>query len=237
MRIRYYPTFEQVDGEVLQGSVVVVIDVLRATSTILAGLDKGAARIIPVEDIETATRLVRPADRGTKLLVGERKGMPIDGFDLFNSPSEFTPESVADKTLIITTSNGTRAITATRKARRSIICSLNNVGAVAGAVRDEEELVVLCSGNEGMLAAEDILCGGMLLRALGDEVDRDSLDDATRLSMLLAETFEDATESFIRSCDRGRALIALGYEQDVAYCAARDSSSRVPEFRQGAILG
>ncbi|UCF06210.1 MAG: 2-phosphosulfolactate phosphatase [bacterium] len=237
MRIRYYPTFEQADREVLQDSVVVVIDVLRATSTILAGLDRGATRIIPVEDIETATRLVGPTDRGTKLLVGERKGMPIDGFNLFNSPSEFTPESVTGKTLIITTSNGTRAITATRNARRSIVCSLNNVGAVAGAVRDEKELIVLCSGNEGMLAAEDLLCGGMLLKELSDEVDCDSLDDAARLSMLLAETFEYALKRFIMSCDRGRALIALGYEEDVVYCATRDRSSRVPEFKQGAILG
>lgn len=236
MRITFYATLEQADRESLQGAVVVVIDVLRATSTILAALDRGAKRIIPVEDIETATRLVRPNDRGSKLLVGERKGLPIEGFDLFNSPQELTPDVVKGKTLILTTSNGTRSLAAAAKAARILICSINNVGAVAGALGGEEDVMILCSGTEGRVASEDLLCGGLLLGSLGCGADCGDLDDTARLAVLVADTHGSDIEGFLRSSDRGRALIELGYETDVVYCSMLDSSSRVPEFEQGAVI-
>ncbi|MCK4236697.1 MAG: 2-phosphosulfolactate phosphatase, partial [Candidatus Krumholzibacteria bacterium] len=177
MKVRFFTTLEQVDRDVLQGSSVVVIDVLRATSTIVAGIESGAKEIIPVEDTETASRLVRPSDRGAKLLAGERKGLPIEGFDLFNSPLELTPDIVEGKTVILTTSNGTRAIVAASRASRAVVCCINNVGAVADAVRSERELVIMCSGAGGKLAMEDLLCGGLLIIELGGEVDPVSLDD------------------------------------------------------------
>ena len=94
--IRFFATAGEAAGESYHGAVVVVIDVLRATSTILAALDNGAARVLPVESIETATRLVSLSDRGDKLLAGEQKGLPIEGFDLFNSPSELEEETIVE---------------------------------------------------------------------------------------------------------------------------------------------
>ena len=103
---------------------VVVIDVLRASSTIVAAIESGAERIIPIADVETASRLVRPAERDRKLLAGERKCCPVPGFDLCNSPGDFTPERVRGKTIVFTTTNGTRAIAAAAKAARVLICAL-----------------------------------------------------------------------------------------------------------------
>ncbi len=235
MLVRFYPTLEQADRESLQDSTVVVIDVLRFASTVIAALEGGATRIIPVEDIETASRLVQPEDRKVKILAGEMRGLTVEGFDLGNSPVEFNSDTVGGKIVVLTTTNGSRAVAASSKADRILICSINNVGAVAKAVEGMEELIILCSGTEGRFAAEDILCGGMLLEALRKRVTRDSLDDAGRLALLLAETVGGDTEDFLRAVDHGRYLTSIGFERDVIHCASKNVSLMVPEVRQGAI--
>lgn len=235
MRIRLYPTLERVERETLHDAAVVVIDVLRATSTIIAGIENGAEKIIPVEDIETASRLVGPSDREVKILAGERKGLPIEGFDLFNSPLEFTSETISGKTVILTTSNGTRALVAAEKARRILIGAITNVGAVADRVRGETDLVILCSGNDGGLAVEDLLCAGMLIRRLEGIAGNDDLDDAGRIALMISDRFGDNTVSILRECERGRQLLDLGYEADIIYCACTDNSTVVPELIEGEI--
>ncbi len=235
-RVRFFATAAEAAGEVYHGAVVVVIDVLRSTSTILAALEQGAARVLPVESIETATRLVSLSDRGDKLLAGEQKGMPIEGFDLFNSPTEMEERDVEGRTIILATSNGTPAIAAAApKAERLIICSIPNVGAVAAEVSGEEEIVVVCSGSNGRIAGEDLLCAGLLLEALEPGVDPSSLEDSASLAMLLADRHGEEIEDYMRSTERGRELIRLGYEKDISYCARRDAFTRVPELVQGLI--
>jgi 2-phosphosulfolactate phosphatase len=235
-RIRFFATAGEATGENYHGAVVVVIDVLRATSTILAALENGAARILPVENIETATRLVSLSDRGDKLLAGEQKGLPIEGFDLFNSPSELEVEPVRGKTIILATTNGTPAIAAAAsKAGRLIICSVLNVDAVAAEISGHGDIVIICSGNHGRLAGEDLLCAGLLLSALTPPVAPGSLADSAAMAMLLSEKYRDDIEGYMRTTDRGRQLIALGYGKDIEYCSRRGSISRVPEVLQGLI--
>jgi 2-phosphosulfolactate phosphatase len=235
MKVMFYATLEQAEKDAFQGAAVVVIDVLRASSTIIAALENGAEKIIPTGDVATAARLVRPGERDVKLLAGERKACPVPGFDLCNSPSEFTPDAIRGKTIVFTTTNGTRAITAAAKGSRVLVGALRNVRAVAAAVEAEGELVVLCCGSEGSIAAEDLLCAGLLIRHLGSRVDAASMNDGARLAVLLAERFADDVEGFVRSCDHARRLVSLGYEGDVAFCSRVDASDRVPEVRDGAI--
>lgn len=234
--IRFFATAAEADGESHHGAVVVVIDVLRATSTILAALENGAARILPVESIETATRLVSLSDRGDKLLAGEQKGLPIEGFDLFNSPSELDRETIKGRTIILATSNGTPAIAAAApKAGRLIVCSILNLDAVAEEVSGQDDLVIICSGNHGRIAGEDLLCAGLLLGALAPPVDARSLDDSASTAMILADRYGDDIEEYLRSTDRGRQLIGLGYEKDIVYCSRRGSVRKVPELVHGLI--
>jgi|APIni6443716594_1056825.scaffolds.fasta_scaffold13354_2 2-phosphosulfolactate phosphatase len=235
MAVRVYPVWEMADKDLLQGAAAVVIDVLRATSTIVAGIENGAGSIIPVEDIETASRLVRPAERKTKLLAGEWKGQPVEGFDLFNSPSEFSRERVEGKTIIMTTSNGTRAIVASSKARRLLVCSFNNLSAVCGALSGEKEIAVVCSGNSGRLAAEDLLCAGMLAGRVISKDAPDGQGDATMLALRLARGFDGRIRDFLEECERGRQLLAAGYGSDLDYCSNIDVSAIVPEVRDGRI--
>ncbi|MDD4856550.1 MAG: 2-phosphosulfolactate phosphatase [Candidatus Krumholzibacteria bacterium] len=236
MNIRLYPTLEQVDRPALQDSAVVVIDVLRASTTIVAAIDSGAEKIIPIADVETASRLARPSERDAKLLAGERKGCPIPGFDLCNSPEEFTAEKVRGRTIVFTTTNGTRAIAVAAKARRTIICAMTNVRAVASALAGEREAIVLCCGTEGSVSAEDLLCGGILLASLGDEVASETLTDSARIARIIADRYGPDAETFIRSCDHGRRLIELGFEKDVAFCSRVGVSTSVPIVKGGAIV-
>ncbi len=236
MNIKFYATLEQAEKNALQNATVVVIDVLRASSTIVAAIESGVERIIPIADVETASRLVRPAERDKKLLAGERKCLSVPGFDLSNSPGEFTPARVRGKTLVLTTSNGTRAIATAAKAGRIVICALTNLTAVAAALRGEREIVVLCCGAEGTIAAEDLLCGGMLLRSLDQAGAPDALPDAARIACVIAEQSGSEIEAFVRRSDHGRKLIALGFESDVVFCSRVGVSSCVPEVREGVIV-
>ncbi len=234
--LRFYATAGEAAGESYHGAIVVVIDVLRATSTILAALENGAARVLPVESIETATRLVSLSDRGDKLLAGEQKGLPIEGFDLFNSPSELDRETIGGRTIILATSNGTPAIAAAAsKAGRLIVCSILNVDAVAEELSGHGDIVIICSGNNGRIAGEDLLCAGLLLGALTPQADTSILDDSASIALIMAERYGDDIEGYLRSTDRGRQLIKLGYGKDIEYCSRRGSIRKVPELLQGLI--
>jgi len=235
LKIIFFPTIEQAERDGFSGATAVVIDVLRFSSAVVAALDAGASKIIPVEEIETATRLADSGKRKTKLLAGERKGLPIDGFDLFNSPAEFTRATVGGKTIVMTTSNGSRGVLLASKAARTIICAINNIGAVAGAIRDDEVVSILCCGSEGRIALEDLYCGGLLLHAVGDRTDVETLNDSGRLAMMLSREGGPAAGELLAGSDRGRELIAAGYGEDVLHCAKRDISDIVPVLRQGAM--
>jgi 2-phosphosulfolactate phosphatase len=235
MNIKLYATLEQAEKNSLQNATVVVIDVLRASSSIVAAIESGADRIIPISDIETASRLVRPAERDKKLLAGERRCLPVAGFDLSNSPGDFTPGRVRGKTVVMTTTNGTRAFAVSAKAGRVVVCALTNLHAVAAAVRGERELVVLCCGSEGSIAAEDLLCGGLLLGSLEGVGFEEPLSDAARIARAMADRFGGDVEGFLRSSDDGRLLVSLGLAHDVAFCSRVGVSASVPEVREGVI--
>ena len=237
MKVRLYPTVEMVEKDALHGHAAVVIDVLRATSTIIAAIENGAKSLIPVEDIETASRLVGMEERGVKLLAGEWKGQPIEGFDLFNSPPEFTGDKVGGRTVVLSTTNGTRAITAASRARPVVICSFNNLSAVAASLEGERRVNILCAGNSGAVSAEDILCGGMLLSRLEQDHGAVPDGDSALLASMLAGRFDGDLHAFLQSCERGRKLVEAGYARDLAHCSRVDSSSLAPEVLDGKIQG
>ena len=238
LNVAYYSNVELADRDALAGACVVVIDVLRASTSIVEALESGAELIIPVGDIATASRLAPPGDRANakKVLAGERRCCAVDGFDLGNSPREFTPARVRGKKVVLTTTNGTRAFAAAVKSSRVVVCAFSNLPAVAEAVRGEEHLAVVCCGSEGSIAAEDLLCGGMLLRALGEAYAESALNDAARLSLVLAEKHGENIEAFLRSTDHGRTLVELGFSDDVAFCARLGTTRRVPEYKDGSIV-
>ncbi len=213
----------------------VVIDVLRATSTIVAALASGARAIYPTASPEEAIKLAQSLGREDTLLCGERRGLKVEGYDLGNSPREFTREVVADKRLVMSTTNGTRALQAAQGAKRVLVASFLNLGAAAQAVCDEEAVTVICAGREDLFSLEDAVCAGELLRRVqeltGSELD---VNDAARAAMTLASaTPVDA--SFLAETDAGRALVEIGLGDDLVDCARVDRHGIVPEMHERMI--
>lgn len=215
----------------LNGRVVVAVDVLRATSTIVEALASGAKAIYPVGSIEEALRLANTLGRAEVLLCGERRCIPIDGFDLGNSPREFTPERVAGKTLVMSTTNGTAAIGLAAAAERVLIGSLLNLSAVAAELeRAGADPVFICSGREGHFSLEDAVCAGRIAARLLESRPGDwAMNDGALAALELAGSprFADPEPLFART-RAGRAIAAAGFVEDLAFCAQTDRHAVVP---------
>jgi 2-phosphosulfolactate phosphatase len=153
----------------LCGGIAVVVDVLRATTVMIQALASGCEAIIPCAEIEEAKEVAASLSAGSALLAGERQGLPIEGFHLGNSPGEFVPEVCRGKTLVITTTNGTRAILASRNAKRVYIAGFTNLRATSDEIsvqflkKDHGHSVhIICAGTEGHISLEDSLLAGAL---------------------------------------------------------------------------
>jgi 2-phosphosulfolactate phosphatase len=239
VRVDTYFTIAEAEVAATQDATVVVIDVVRATTTIVEALANGARGIFPTRSIEEAVKLAASLGREDTLLCGERRGVKIDGFDLGNSPSEFTREVVDAKRLVMSTSNGTTALTAAPEARRILACALSNLGAVADAIQNDEHLVLVCAGRQGGFTIEDALCAGHLLLRIEelrtDDADPVELNDASLAALTLGrEVFPDV--DFLRGVAAGKALAEISLEGDLEACAAIDRHSVVPEMRDQSLV-
>jgi 2-phosphosulfolactate phosphatase len=235
MKIDTYFTLEEVDPASLASSVVVVIDAVRATTTMTEALARGARGIYPTVSTEEAVKLATSLGREDTLLCGERKGAKVEGFDLGNSPREFTAATVSGKRLVMSTTNGTRAFAAGAEGERILGCAFTNLGAVARTLADAESVAVLCAGREDQFSLEDALCAGHLIVRLsaGSEVSP-GLNDASRAALALAESLQPS-RTFLSETAGGRALIEIGLGDDLEICAHIDRHAIVPEMRDQAI--
>ncbi|MBX3745240.1 MAG: 2-phosphosulfolactate phosphatase [Verrucomicrobiae bacterium] len=243
MRMDVYFTpaeFGTLSGEGQPGTVCVVFDVLRATSTAITALDNGASGVVPVVTIEEALE-ARRRD-GDCLLAGERDGWRIGpewtggtGFDLGNSPREFTRERVAGRRIVLTTTNGTRALRACAGAERVLAGAFLNLGAVAGAIRGSgmARVLAVCSGTGERVAYEDVLVAGALCGLLEGEVE---FEDGAWLALAAWRMGVGEPDRGVRRAGNARRL--LGREAlagDVAWCLRQDTTVRVPELRDGVL--
>lgn len=235
MKASVYFTGREVEGSVLQDHTAVVIDVLRASSTIVAALAAGAQAIYPVLSIEDAIKLATSLGRKDALLAGERRGLKIEGFDLGNSPGEFTTDTVGGRRVVMSTTNGTGAVLAAAQAEQVVIVSFLNLDAVVGEVAQADQLAVVCAGREGQFSIEDALCAGMLLARLAELSENSlALEDAGRAVVALAKAFK-MNAKFLAQTAAGRALAAIGLEEDVAWCAHLDAHDLVPLLEERMI--
>lgn len=223
----------------LAGRTVVVIDVLRATSTIVEALANGARSVYPVAAMDDAVRLAREMGRSDVLLCGERRLERIEGFDLGNSPGEFTAERVGERVLVMSTTNGTPTFRAASTAARAVAASFLNLSAVTAWLASDEQVgdvTVICAGRAGRFALEDAVCAGALAVRLqqGVEGSRD-MNDAANAAAMLAARHEPALESLLACTTAGRMLVELGYGDDIGACAAVDRHSAVPKLRDGQL--
>jgi 2-phosphosulfolactate phosphatase len=198
----------------LAGVTAVVFDVLRATSSIVTGLAHGVTRIIPVGTIKEARD--RKGIEPSLVLAGERGGLPIEGFDVGNSPGEFA--ELGGQGIVMTTTNGTLAIQGVRRARRVYIGALLNLDALADLLfrTRPKELLLVCAGTGEEFALEDALGAGALLARLSDEI---GLSDAAIMARSVYERVGDDLLEWLRQTRNGRALQEIGKGMDVIDCA------------------
>jgi len=220
-------------------ATVVVIDVLRATSSIVTALDNGAAGVVPVREADEAIVVMRRLGRERALLCGERESRLIAGFDLDNSPASFTRERVAGKTLVLTTTNGTRALLDAARGNGVVYCAalLNRAAIVERLIAAEGEALLLCAGSEGRLSFEDILCAGAIVDALVRHDKQLAITDAARAAATIYAANAKRLTTAIASGTHARELVEKGFAGDVASCAKIDVSGCVPLYADGVIAG
>jgi 2-phosphosulfolactate phosphatase len=210
-------------GEATPAAVGVVVDVLRATSTIVQALAAGYERVLCCAEIDEAHELA--AREGPAVLAGERRLEHIDGFDLGNSPREVAGKPAAP-TLILTTTNGTRLlVSAAERFERVYVGSLLNLDAVAAAARESgEDVAVLCAGVLGELALDDAYCAGRIALALGGEP-----EDSAQAAIRLAASFASATDGLGASRSASN-LRRHGLEADLDWCARESVLAVAPRL-------
>jgi 2-phosphosulfolactate phosphatase len=222
----------------LNGRVAAVIDVLRATTTITEAIANGARALVPAADLEDALRLAQTFGRDEVVLCGERGARKIEGFDLGNSPLEFTSEAVADKLVVMTTTNGTRALIAGQGADRCVVASFLNMSAIArDLLSSGKPIVIVCAGREGRFSLDDALCAGSLIRALragtGAAV---RMNEGALAASALERRYHKHLGAVMRRTAAARQIVEAGHEADIAYCLTRDRHDVVPVMSDRQII-
>jgi len=232
-----------VPGEIrpreLRGRFVVVIDVLRAGTSVAVALANGARKVIPVAGVRSARQKAAALGRSNVLLCGERSGVRLPGFDLGNSPREYTPERVAGRNLVFTSSNATRALARTREAKEVVLAGLVNVSRVAqSAASSDLEITLVCAGRLGRFGLEDFLAAGLLVKAIRQilALTDDDLDDASRMAANFAAEQREDPLGVLAASTHGRYLCSIGFEADLPLCAALNTVDVVPTFNGEALV-
>ncbi len=242
--LNVYALPKLVEPEELLGGTAVVIDVLRSTTTIVHALAAGAREVISCTEVEEARKVARrfPADQ--VVLGGERGGLAVKGFDLGNSPQDYTADRVRGKTIVITTTNGTRAMAHAQMASQILLGAFVNVSALCEQLQGQQAIHVLCSGTEGELSDDDIFLAGMLVDRLQRRDGLGYLLNAQAMTAqemwlhafplplaLGAETLEpDRLAEVLDETLGGRNLVELGLEEDILAAAQVDRFTIVPEL-------
>jgi 2-phosphosulfolactate phosphatase len=225
MRIDLIPSIEYINDNELKGKTVILIDVLRATSVITTALNNGALKVIPKIEIKDALE----AKRENCLLGGERKALKIEGFDLTNSPLDYRESVVKGKTIVMTTTNGTKAIYHSLKADKIIIgCMLNGKAIADSVCKEKRDLSLICAGTGGKFSLDDFICAGKIIyecMALGEH----ELEDFAATAFMAYRDNKTQVMNFVSMASHYKYLESIGLEEDIKYCFTEDLINIVPQ--------
>jgi len=209
--------------------IIIVIDVLRCSSTMITALANGAKGIIPVETIKEAW--AHRKEHPEFLLAGERRGLKPKGFDLGNSPFNFSSETVEGKQIILTTTSGTKAISSAKKGRKVLVGAFLNVEAVADAAlkiaeKEQAGISIVLSGKMGRFSLEDFLCAGAIINSLSTK--KVELSDAALAALLAFQQAREYLSAIVQRGSHARYLESIGFEEDVRFCSRINVFQVVP---------
>ncbi len=222
VKIRFLPSEGiQYDNK---DSTVVIIDVLRATTTIVTLLFKGAKKVIATNDIQFALDF-------DGLKIGEKNSLKINGFDYNNSPTLLFEKDFNDKDVVITTSNGTKAVDIYKEFKNVISLSFVNFSAVKKYLQNKQDVILVCSGSHGEFSLEDFVCASLMAQSLDHEV----VSDAVLLSNYLSVNF-DNYKKICKLSMHAKHLIDKGFERDVDFSLQKDLINIVPVYKDFAFI-
>lgn len=217
--------------------LIIVIDVLRCSTTIVTALTNGAESIIPTKSVKKARMLHK--SHPEYLLAGERRGIKPKGFDFGNSPLEFSSEVIKGKDIILTTTSGTKAIVLSKDAKWVLIGTFTNAKAVAKTaftITEKEGIgiSIVLSGKEGKFSLEDFLCAGLLVEKFPAR--KFEWSDAAIASYQAFQQSRPSLYKIIRSGSHARYMESIGQRKDLEFCSKTNVSDVVPSFKNGAIV-
>ena len=242
--VHYLPQF--IAETELADQVVVVVDLLRASTTICQALASGATEVVPCLEVDQTFLKAESYERSHMVMGGERGGERISGFDLGNSPTEYSPDQVFDRTVLFTTTNGTRALAHAKLAKRILIGAAVNRKALTTAIASENHIEILCAGTGGNVTREDVLAAGSIVSQLSPAPEDTNswaaaaLREWQELEMTAKALNRSTSAQFaeeLRFTQGGKNLLKLGFDNDLKVCAQLDTLSVVPEldFLTGSI--
>lgn len=223
----------QFDELQLREKNVIVLDVLRASSTITVALNNGAREIIPVASIESAVKISGSLFGEVTLRGGERNGKTIEGFNLGNSPLEYSETAVKGKSIIYCTTNGSVAMAKSRYARTLAVGSFINLTATTDFIRNEnKDFLFICAGRAnsiGNFSLEDVVCAGMMIQSLlkADSLEVE-LSDSAKAAHALSKSFGRSILKMLKTSEHGKYLVEIGFAEDLKICAQVDSVPVLP---------
>ena len=235
MRVDVTVIPQELEQRDLGDACVVVLDILRASSTIVTAMANGCEEVIPTATVEEAVEIAHGYGKGEFILGGERRGNKIEGFDLGNSPLEYTRENVAGKKIIFTTTNGTRLLKIAKNAQCVLVGSFLNLSSVCEYLLSlNKDVILACAGDERKLALDDLACSGMMVDYLAARKEVE-LTDGAIVARTIYSAYRDHIEKALSSAEHGRFLIDAGYHKDVKFASSLDLYEVVPIFSQGHI--
>ena len=215
-------------------SIVVVVDVLRATSAICTAFDLGVKSIIPVSVIEDALDY---KEKKNHLLAAERNGRIVSGFDIGNSPTEYQFIDFQQKTLVLTTTNGTKAINIAKENHEVVIGSFLNINALTAFLKKKQkDVIILCAGWKNDICLEDSIFAGALADLLMKTNQFYHEFDSTTNALILYKEAKDNLFDFLSNSQHRKRLQHLGIEKDVKYCLEFNKTSVVPIYSEGHLV-
>jgi len=223
------------------GRLVVVIDVLRASTVIVDALANGARAVVPFAEVADVLDAAKRHDRGEVCLAGERRSLPIPGFDVGNSPLAMRPALVEGRIVLLTTSNGTAALCATPGAWRVLVGAFTNlsvtVDAVVAAMRAGRDALLVCAGQERRFALEDAACAGVIAARVARACRSSVLGDAAQLVRRAAPRYGRDVTALARDAAHARSLAAAGFSADVTACLVRDRAPVLAMYSDRQVTG
>ena len=236
MKIDIIISADDINESKIEDKIIVVIDMFRATSVIVTSLSNGCREVIPYLTIEEAVEHAHKLRREEYILGGERKAVKIEGFDLSNSPLEYTRDRVENKTILMTTTNGTRTLTKAIAGKKVLIGAMLNAKAVAERLIEiNEDVVIINAGTNGNFSMDDYICSGYIINEMLKKDENLMLTDIAKTANIIYEGHEDIL-SYVKKASHYSVMKSLNLEEDIAYCIKKGIVKEVPEYFNGKII-